>query len=207
MSLAHRAEKNLLATAGLFLVATALGLLSAGGLLARGVFALLGWSGPVGGTLGAFVPVFVVGLLLAVPVAWLSILGLSYGVLARLVPPVKRTTRRVRLAVEELFDDATRLTAEGALWLGRTAREVERDERFGDVAGVSTVADAVDPRSAETRTDDRIERLNEQYLAGEISEVELDRRVEDVLDEEDVGHAEASALDDHLDVVAAANED
>jgi len=49
--------------------------------------------------------------------------------------------------------------------------------------------------------------LNEQSLAGEISEVELDRRVEDVLDEEDVGHVEASALDDHLDAVAAANED
>jgi uncharacterized membrane protein len=207
MSLVHRAEENLLATAGLFLAATALGLLSVGGLLARGVFALLGWSGPVGGTLGAFVPVFVAGLLLAVPVAWLSILGLSYGVVSRLSPRVKRTARRVRLAVEELVDDATRLTAEGTLWLGRTARDVERDDRFGDVTGVSTIADTVDPRTAETRADDRIERLNEQYLAGDISEGELDRRVEDVLDEEAVGHAEASTLDDHLDAVAAANED
>jgi hypothetical protein len=207
MSLAHRAHENLLATAGLFIVATALGLLSAGGLLARGVFALLGWGGPVGGTLAAFVPVFVVGLLLAVPVSWLSVLGLSYGVVSRLVPRVKRTGTKVRLAVAELFDDVTRVSAEGALWLGRRARAVERDDRFSDVAGVSAVADAVDPRSADTRADDRIERLNEQYLAGEISEVELDSRVEAILDEEEVGHAEASAIDDHLDAVAAANED
>lgn len=207
MSLAHRAHENLLATAGLFLAATALGLLSATGLLARGVFALLGWGGPVGGTLGAFVPVFVVGLLLAVPVAWLSILGLSYGLLSRLVPRVRRTARTVRLAVAELFDDATRLTAGGALWLGRQARALERDERFADAPGVSTVADTLDPRSGEARADDRIERLNERYLAGEISEVELDQRVEEILDEEEVGHAESSALDDHLDAVAAASED
>lgn len=207
MSLAHRAHENLLATAGLFLVATALGSLSAAGLLARGVFALLGWGGPVGGTLGAFVPVFVVGLLLAVPVAWLSILGLSYGVVSRLVPRVKRTATTVRLAVEELFDDVTRLTAESALWLGRTAREAERDERFADVPGVSTAADTLDPRSGDERADDRIERLNERYLAGDISEFELDQRVEAILDEEGVGHAEASAIDDHLDAVAAADED
>ncbi|PSP75029.1 hypothetical protein BRC70_01890 [Halobacteriales archaeon QH_6_68_27] len=93
MSLAHRARENLLATAGLFLFSSVVGLVSGVGLLARGVFAVLGWGGPVGGTLAALVPAFVVGLFVAVPVTWLSVLGLSYGVLARLVRTCSPTPR------------------------------------------------------------------------------------------------------------------
>ena len=200
MSLAHRARENLLATAGLFLFSSVVGLVSGVGLLARGVFAVLGWGGPVGGTLAALVPAFVVGLFVAVPVTWLSVLGLSYGVLARLVPWTRRTAARVRLAVEDLFADATRFASRVALWLGRKLRDVERDDRFGHFPAVSAVADIVDPRSNEDRADDRIERLNDRYLAGDISEVELDRRVESILDEEEVGYADASALDDALAV-------
>ena len=190
----------MLATAGLFLFSSVVGVVSAVGLLARGVFAVVGWGGPVGGTLAALVPAFVVGLFVAVPVTWLSILGLSYGAVARLVPWTRRTAHRVRLAVEDLFADATRFTSRVVLWLGRKLRDVERDERFGHVPAVSAVADVVDPRSNDERADDRIDRLNDLYLAGDISEVELDRRVESILDEEDVGYADASALDDALAV-------
>jgi hypothetical protein len=200
MSLAHRARENLLATAGLFLFSSVVGLVSGVGLLARGVFAVLGWGGPVGGTLAALVPAFVVGLFVAVPVTWLSVLGLSYGVLAHLVPWTRRTAARVRLAVEDLFADATRFASRVALWLGRKLRDVERDDRFEHFPAVSAVADIVDPRSNEDRADDRIERLNDRYLAGDISQVELDRRVESILDEEEVGYADASALDDALAV-------
>ena len=188
----------MLATAGLFLFSSVVGVVSAVGLLARGVFAIRGWGGPVGGTLAALVPAVVVGLFVAVPVTWLSILGLSYGAVARLVPWTRRTAHRVRLAVEDLFADATRFASRVALWLGRKLRDVERDERFAHVPAVSAVADVVDPRSNDERADDRIDRLNDLYLAGDISEVELDRRVESILDEEDVGYADASALDDAL---------
>jgi hypothetical protein len=198
MSLAHRARENLVATAALFVVSAVVGLASAAGLLARGVVALLGWGGPVGGTLAALVPVFAVGLFVGVPVTWLSVLGLSYGVVARTVPRVRRVAHSVRLAVDDLFADATHLASRVALWLGRKARAAERDERFAGVPAVSAVADVVDPRSNERRADDRIDRLNDRYLDGEISEVELDRRVEDILDEADIGYADASALDDQL---------
>jgi hypothetical protein len=198
MSLAHRARENLLATAGLFLFSSVVGLVSVVGLFTRGVFALLGWGGPVGGTLAALVPAFVVGLFVAVPVTWLSVLGLSYGVVSRLVPWTRRTARTVRLAVEDLAADVTHFGSRVALWLGRKAREAERDERVSHLPAVSAVADVLDPRSNDERADDRIERLNNLYLDGDISEVELDRRVESVLDEEDVGYADASALDDAL---------
>lgn len=198
MSLAHRARENLLATAGLFLAASVVGAVSLVGLFARGVFALLGWGGPVGGTLAALVPAFVVGLFVAVPVTWLAVLGLSYGVVARLVPWTRHTAHNVRLAVEDLFADATRFAARVTLWSGRKLRDLERDERFAHLPAVSSVADVVDPRSNDERADDRIERLNDRYLAGDISEVELDRRVETILDEEEVGYADASALDDAL---------
>ncbi|MEF8853205.1 MAG: hypothetical protein V5A28_12445 [Haloarculaceae archaeon] len=200
MSLAHRARENLIATAGLFLVSAVVGLVSLAGLFARGVFALLGWGGPVGGTLAALVPAFVVGLFVAVPVTWLSVLGLSYGVVARAAPRVRRTAHRVRLAAEDLFADATHAASRVVRWLGRKARAAERDERLAGVPAVSAVADVLDPRSNDERAEERVERLNDLYLAGEISEVELDRRVEDVLDEEDVGYADASALDDALAV-------
>lgn len=198
MSLAHRARENLIATAGLFLVSSLVGVVALVGLLARGLFAVLGWGGPVGGTLAALVPAFVVGLFVAVPVTWLSVLGLSYGVVARTVPWVRRTAHRVRLAAEDLAADATRFASRVALWVGRKVRAAERDDRFAGVPALSAVADVLDPRSKDERADDRIGQLNDLYLAGDISEVELDRRVESILDEEDVGYADASALDDAL---------
>lgn len=202
MSLARRARENLLATAGLFVVGAAVGMLSLAGLVARAACAALGWGGPVGSTLAALAPVFAVSLLLAVPVTWLSVLGLGYGVGTRAVPRVKATAGTVRLALVDLAADIARFGSAASAWLGRTARRAERDERTGEVPGVSALAEAFDDRSAQDRADDRVQRLTERYLDDEISEVELDRRVEAILDEADIGHAEASALDDRLDALS-----
>lgn len=170
------ARDHLLATAAAFLLLAALAAVSASGTLLWLVLGLLG-DGPVVATLGTLLPLFLVGLVVGAPLAPLALVVLGYGLAARAV------------------DAASERATAGTTRVGRTVRDLER--RAARV-GLGEVADAVgdlDPRSPERRAEDRVERLQSEYVDGRLSEFELERRVRGALDDEAIERERVTALD------------
>lgn len=153
--------------AGRLLVLVTVGLLGATA-SAVGAVGLLGWGvatlfavGPAVETLTPMLAWFVVGLALGVP---LTVVGFG-GVAAALVGEVRTARDRLRRRV------------------GRVADDHQTELRL---LGLGEWADRLDGRSPDARAEDRVERLKAAYVADEIDDREFERRVEELVREEDV---------------------
>ena len=183
MQLTDWTRENLLATVAIFLAVATLTAVSAGGAVLWGLLALLG-GGPVADAFETVLPVFVVGLLVGLPLTVVALVGVGYGLVSRLVVEVSTAVSDVG--------------AVGARAVGRTARRVERRASIPGILALAAVADAVDPRSPETRARDRIERLQSWYVDGRLSEFEFERRLRSVLDDEEVSREQFTTLDHQI---------
>jgi len=179
MGLGSWAREHLLAT-----IAIAL---TVGSAVAVSILGVLAWvlalfvAGPQP-TLSTLMPVFLAGIVLGTPVAVLSVVGVGYGLAARVS------------------------AAAGNARFGRVFVWADRYEGLLRRVGLSGLVDAVDTRSTEQRATDRIERLKSRYVKGDLSEPGFERRVCEVLDEEGVGPERVSALDGRLEAALRADD-
>lgn len=156
-------RKHLFAAAAIALLSAAIAATSAAGIVGWLVAALLtAGAGSGAATLGALLPVFVLGVLVGGPLAVVAAVGVGYAL-------ASRAARALRLSA--------------ARRLRRLARDHPIADRFLEF---SAWADEVDPRTAEERAEARIARHKERYVAGEIGERTFERRVRAVLDDEGV---------------------
>lgn len=130
--------------------------------------------------LSTLLPLFLLGLVVGVPVTAVGVVAVPVGLTARATSAVsgRRKVAGVRL--------------------GRLASYVERENRYARAVGLSSLVERVDTRSAEQRADDRIERLKDRYVDGEVSDHEFERRTRRVLDDEGVSRDRPSSVDDEL---------
>ncbi len=135
---------------------------------AVGVVGLVGWAAAtlfaVGAAVQALSPLllwFVAGVVLGIP---LAVVGFG-GVVATLVDEAVSARSRLRRRA------------------GRTLASYE-DEL--SLLGLEDVVDRFDDRSADARAEDRVERLKAAYVAGDIDDAAFERRVEDLVADDDV---------------------
>ncbi|MFB6140939.1 MAG: SHOCT domain-containing protein [Halosimplex sp.] len=178
MRLSDWARDHLLATVALALAFGTLTAVSVLGVAAWTLWALL--SAPGAATLGSLLPLFLVGLVVGVPVTAVSTLAAAVGLASR-----ASAAASARAAVA-----GTRL--------GQAVSYVEHESVTARLVGLSALVETVDTRSADERVDDRIERLKDRYVEGELSEYEFERRTQRILDEEGVHRDRSSSLDDQF---------
>ena len=178
MGLSDWARDHLLLTVTLSLAFGTLTVVSTLGVAAWMLWAVLGLGGA--STLGTLLPLFLLGLVVGVPVTVVALVAAAVGVAIRASSAVSERTEVAGVR------------------LGQVASYVERESELARLVGLSNIVENFDTRSAERRADDRIERLKDRYVDGDVSEFEFERRMRQILDEEGVDRDRTSALDDEL---------
>lgn len=178
MGLGDWAGDHLLAAVGLTLVFGTVTGVSLLGVAAWALWAVLGLGGAA--TLGTLLPVFLLGLLIGVPVTVAAVLVAVVGL-----------TTRASAAVSERTDLA-------GVRLGQVASYVERESELARLVGLSDLVEHFDSRSPDRRAEDRIQRLKDRYVAGDLSEFEFETRMQRVLDEEGVHRDPSTVVEDEL---------
>jgi len=135
---------------------------------AVGAVGLVGWGaatlfavGPAVQALSPLLAWFVAGVVLGVP---LAVVGFG-GVVATLVDQAVSARTRLRRRA------------------GRTLAAY--DEELS-LLGLDDVVDRFDDRDPDARAEDRVERLKAAYVAGDVDDAEFERRVEDLVADDDV---------------------
>ena len=172
------AGDHLLTTVALTLVFGTVTAISLLGVAAWALWAVLGLGGAA--TLGTLLPVFLLGLVVGVPVTVGALLVAAVGL-----------TTRASSAVSERTDLA-------GVRLGQVASYVERESELARLVGLSDLVEHFDSRSPDRRAEDRIQRLQDRYVAGDLSEFEFENRMQRVLDEEGVHRDPSSVVEDEL---------
>ncbi|WP_415380905.1 SHOCT domain-containing protein [Halosimplex sp. TS25] len=184
MGLTDWAREHLLATVALSLVFATLTAVSALGVAAWAFWALLGLGGA--STLGTLLPLFLFGLIVGVPGTTVGLVAAGAGLATRASSAVSDRTEFAGVR------------------LGQVASYVERESEIARLVGLSDLVEHFDSRSPDRRADDRIRRLKDRYVSGDISEFEFEERMQRVMDEEGVHRDRVSAIDDEL---GAGNDD
>lgn len=178
MGLTDWAREHLLATVALSLVFGTLTAVSLFGVAAWALWALLGLGGA--STLGTLLPLFLFGLIVGVPATAVSLIAAAVGLATR---------------ASSAVSDRTEVAS---VRLGQVASYVERESELARLVGLSNLVEHFDSRSPDRRADDRIQRLKDRYVSGDISEFEFEERMQRVMDEEGVHRDRVSAIDDEL---------
>ncbi|MFC7139474.1 SHOCT domain-containing protein [Halosimplex aquaticum] len=178
MGLTDWARKHLLATIALSLVFGTLTAVSLLGVAAWALWALLGLGGA--STLGTLLPLFLFGLVVGVPATAVALIAAAVGLATRASSAVSDRTEFAGVR------------------LGQVASYVERESEIARLVGLSDLVEHFDSRSPDRRADDRIQRLKDRYVSGDISEFEFEERMQRVMDEEGVHRDRVSAIDDEL---------
>mgnify|MGYP000521893722 CR=1 FL=1 len=178
MGLGDWAADRLLVAVALALVFGTVTGVSLLGVAAWALWAVLGLGGA--DTLGTLLPFFLLGLLIGVPVAVGAVLVAALGL-----------TTRASSAVSERTELA-------GVRLGQVASYVERESEFARLVGLSNLVEHFDSRSPDRRAEDRIQRLKDRYVGGDLSEFEFETRMQRVLDEEGVHRDPSSVVGDEL---------
>jgi hypothetical protein len=169
------------ALAAVALVAGTIAAVSASGAVAWAVLVVLSvWLELPTEALGSLLPVFLVGVVVATPIALVAFVSLTAGLFAAAADWVDESLRAWVLGARD-----------GWRWLVATAADA-------DLPGLSDLASQVDTRTARERADARIDGLSDRYARGELSWREFERRVEQVLAEEGVGWGRESTADDRV---------
>ncbi|WP_436928100.1 SHOCT domain-containing protein [Halosimplex amylolyticum] len=178
MGLSDWARDHLLATVALSLVFGTLTAISLFGVAAWALWALLGLGGA--STLGTLLPLFLFGLVVGVPGTAVALVAAAVGLATRASSAVSDRTEVVGVRV------------------GQVASYVERESELARLVGLSDLVEHFDSRSPDRRADDRIQRLKDRYVSGDLSEFEFEERMQRVMDEEGVHRDRVSAIDDEL---------
>jgi hypothetical protein len=135
---------------------------------AVGAIGLSGWGlatlfavAPAIRTLTPLLPWFVAGLVLGVPLAFVGFGGVALAAVRGTISARDRLHRRAGHIATEYDDELALL-------------------------GLDDYVDRLDDRSPDARAEDRVERLKEAYVAGEIDDREFERRVEELVGDADV---------------------
>lgn len=147
-----------LTTLGLFgTTASAVGAVGLSGWALATLFAVA----PAIETLTPLLPWFVAGVVLGTPLALVGFGGLALAVIRGTMSARERLRRRAGRAAAEYEDELAAL-------------------------GLAEYVERLDDRSPEARAEDRIERLKEAYVAGDVDDREFERRVEALIDEDGI---------------------
>jgi len=169
MGLGDWTSDHLLATVALALLFGTVAVVSVLGVAGWLLLALLGVG--AASTLGSLLPLFVLGVVVGAPGTLLALVGAVVGLTSRASSAV-RGERTQRLA-----------------------SYLERESTLARFVGVADLVERFDDRDPEERADQRIDRLKQRYVDGELTEREFERRTRRVLDEEGVGREGALGPD------------
>ncbi|WP_123538781.1 SHOCT domain-containing protein [Halosimplex salinum] len=178
MGLSEWARDHLLLVVGLSLAFGTLTVVSVLGVVGWLLLALLGVGGA--STLGTLLPLFLLGLVAGVPGTVVALIAAAVGLAGRASSAVSGKTEFAGVR------------------LGQVATYVERESDLARLVGLSDLVEDFDTRSPEQRADERIERLKDRYVDGEISDYEFEQRMQRIMDEEGVHRDRTSAIDDEL---------
>ncbi|WP_459192578.1 SHOCT domain-containing protein [Halosimplex sp. J119] len=178
MGLTDWARNHLLATVALSLVFGTLAVVSVLGVAMWVLWAALGIGGA--STLATLLPLFLVGVVVGVPGAAVSLVAAAAGLATRASAAVSERTRFASVR------------------LGQVASYVERESELARLVGLAEFVERFDSRSPDRRAEDRIQRLKDRYVDGDVSEFEFEQRMQRIMDEEGVHRDSVSAIDDEL---------
>jgi uncharacterized membrane protein len=154
-------------------------LLISGAILAVSLLAIAGWLflllfGFDTGTLGSLLPVFILATVVTLPLVVASAVIAAMGLAARASAAVSS-------------DRAKQWTS-----------YLERESSLARTIGLSSVVERFDSRSERERADDRLQRLKEKYVDGTLSQTDFERKIREILDQENDDRDRSSVIDEQL---------
>jgi uncharacterized membrane protein len=150
-----------------------------GSVLTVSLLGITGWIALVvltgsGGALGSLLWLFVVATVVALPLTLVAGVLVAAGIAAR--------------ASSAVSGDRAK----------QVASYLERESDAARAVGLASVVEKFDSRTPDERADDRIDRLKQRYVEGSLTDTEFERKIREVVDQENVDRSESSVIDDQL---------